>query len=194
MPEDNGGSGATPEPQGQQGDQKPPEGADDLTRVREALEKERMLRKEAERKAKEGDTYRSRIEELEAASKSDLEKAVDAARKEGESAAAQRVNERLVKSEARALAAQAKFRDAGDAVHFLDLADVKVADDGTVDAAAITKQLDQLAKDKPYLLSDDKPPVPTPGQAGIGVTGAGGSPSVSPGMGRLRQAYANSSK
>lgn len=35
-------------------------------------------------------------------------------------------------------------------------------------------------------------PVPTPGAAGIGVTGSGAGTSVSPGMGRLRQAYTTS--
>jgi hypothetical protein len=94
-----------------------------------------------------------RLDQLEAQSKSDLDRAVEAARQEGEQAAAARLNGTVVRAEARSLAAAAKFRDPGDAVAFLDLTDIKVGDDGTVDGDAIKARLDDLAKAKPYLLA-----------------------------------------
>lgn len=162
--------------------------AEDVQKLQQALDRERSLRKDAERAAKEGAAHKAKLDELAEASKSDIEKAVDAARKEGAAQALATANARLVASEARALAAEVRFRDPGDAVRFLDLGDVKVTDDGTVDAAAISKQLEQLAKDKPYLIVEQQKPVPTPAQAGIGV---GGEPSraLQPGMDRLRAAY-----
>ena len=94
------------------------------------------------------------------------EKAVAAARKEGETAAIERANARLVTAEARALAAEAKFRNPSLAVRAIDLASVKVSDDGAPDAAAIKALLGDLAKDEPYLVDDGKAakPKPDPGQ------------------------------
>lgn len=161
---------------------------DDATKLKAALDKERELRKAAEKAASEGRTAAAKLAEIEAANQTENEKAVAAARKAGAAEVMAQVNARLVASEARALATAAGFRDASDAVRFLDLAEVKVSDDGTVDAAAITKALDVLKDDKPYLLVDQKPPVPSPGQAGIGVTG-GAAVDVAPGMDRMRAAY-----
>lgn len=118
-----------------------------------------------------------RLDDIEAANATELEKAVKAARDEGRTEATSTTHGILRKAEARALASASKFRDAADAVAFLDLAAVKVSDDGTVDADAIKAQLADLAKAKPYLLTDDTPPVPTPGQAGIGVTGGTSAPA-----------------
>lgn len=138
--------------------------APDVTKLQTALEKERSLRRDAERRAKEGDAHRARAEELESASQSDNEKAVATARKEGAAEARKTANSTLVRAEARALAAEAKFRDPARVVRLLDgLDDVAVADDGTVDSAAIRKQLDELGKEAQYLLAgEEKPPGPKP--------------------------------
>jgi hypothetical protein len=107
-------------------------------------------------------------------SKTDLERAVDAARNEGAQTAMQKANARLVKAEARALAAANKFRDPSDAVAFLgDLSDVSVTDDGEVDAKKLSAALTELAKQKPYLLVEEKPTRPT-GDAGQGPRAPGG--------------------
>ena len=115
-------------------------------------------------------------EALEAA-KTAEQKAVDAARQEGEQTATQKANARVVRAEARALAATAKFRDPSDAVKFLDLTQVAVGDDGEPDSKALNVLLDQLAKDKPYLVDDGKggKPKPDPGQGGTGSKGRPGS-------------------
>jgi multidrug efflux pump subunit AcrA (membrane-fusion protein) len=104
------------------------------------------------------------------AAKTDAEKAIEAARKEGETTALERANGRLVSSEARAIAAEQKFRNPGTAVKLLDLSGVNVADDGTVDANAIKTRLKELAEAEPYLIDDGKKstPKPDPAQGGAG--------------------------
>jgi len=153
---------------------------EDLAKVQAALDKERDLRKAAEKEAKDGRAAKARIEEIEAAGKPELERAVEAARKEGRAEAAQAANARLIAAEARALAAESKFRNPATAVRLLDLADVSVTDDGQVDTDALKSRLEALAKDEPYLLSTDTPAVPPAGQAGIGVAGSGAPTDGSP--------------
>lgn len=118
------------------------------------------------------------FDELVERSKTEQERAVDAARKEGNSSAWTVANTRLVRAEARALAAAAHFRDPADAVAFLgDLAAIKVTDEGDVDADAIKARLEDLAKTKPYLLVDEKPTRPT-GDAGQGPRNGTGPVSM----------------
>lgn len=119
----------------------------------------------------------ARLDEIEAANATELDKAVKAARDEGTTAERTRTSGILAAAEARAQAAAAKFRDVSDAVKFLDLGNVKVSEDGEVDAASIKTQLDALATAKPYLLNSDEPPDITHGQAGIGVSGGGVQPN-----------------
>lgn len=109
------------------------------------------------------------------AAMSETEKAVVAARKEGEASARGASDSRLIKSEARALAAAANFRDPADAVAFLNLVDVKVGDDGEVDAKAIKDQLKALAETKAYLINDGTKARPKVDPAQGGERGAGSS-------------------
>jgi len=103
------------------------------------------------------------------AAKTEQEKAVDAARKEGETAALERANTRLVAAEAKALAAQANAHNPAVVAKMLDLSAVKVGDDGEVDAAALKTKLDELKASDPYLFSDGKTkPRPDPSQGGGG--------------------------
>lgn len=98
-----------------------------------------------------------RLEEIEAASASDLEKAVKAAREEGKAEVITAANTRLRVAEARALAAEARFRNPALAVKAIDLDSVKVGEDGSVDADAIKGLLRSLADSEPYLVDDGKP-------------------------------------
>lgn len=105
------------------------------------------------------DEYRTKAEkydQLEASQKTELEKAVDKAKAEGRTEAMSAANTRLVKAEARAMAAAAKFRDPADAVAFLDLSTITVDDDGDVNTKAIESALADLATAKPYLLAGDE--------------------------------------
>lgn len=99
---------------------------------------------------------KTRLDEIEAANATELEKAVKKAREEGASEVRSDANTRLVRAEARALAAEAKFRNPGLAIKAIDLSEVKVSDDGTPDAAAIKTLLADLAKDEPYLIDEGK--------------------------------------
>lgn len=114
----------------------------------------------ARERAKFGDyetlkAAKAELDQIKADNASELDKAVAAARKEGETAAATRANQRLVAAEARALAAAAKFHDPRDAAQLVDLSKVKVGDDGEVDADAIKALIDQLATERPYLVKAD---------------------------------------
>lgn len=106
---------------------------------------------------------------------SDAEKAVAAARREGEQAATERSNARLVSAEARALAAEAKFRNPGLAVRALDLAGVTVNDAGEPDAVAIKAKLKELSDADPYLVDAGEKAKPKPD----GAQGGTGGESVS---------------
>lgn len=166
-PTDTTESGGT-EPQPAQPPDQGKDDKPDVSGLQSALEKERALRKAAEKAAKEGDKHRARVEELEAANQSETEKAVAAARKEGAVEARKAADARLVRAEARALAAESRFRDPARVVRLLDgLDDVTVGEDGAVDTDAIQRQLTELSKEAPYLVASDdspRPPAPNPAQ------------------------------
>lgn len=107
------------------------------------------------------------------------EKAVAAARKEGEESATQAGNARLIAAEARALAAQAGFRSLSD-VSLLDLTGVAVDAQGVVDGDAIKAKLQALSESEPWRVDDGKKtPKPDPTQGG--GSGDPKQPSVSAG-------------
>jgi len=116
------------------------------------------------------------------AARTDQEKAVEAARNEGKSEALTTANARLVSAEARALAAEAKFASPALAVRALDLADVKVNDDGSVDAESIKTKLKELADSGAFVIGDGAKPKPQPDRAqGGGSKTKGGSLTGLPG-------------
>lgn len=137
----------------------PPATQDDLNRiVGERLAREREKYADYESLKEKAAAHDAAIE----AAKTEAEKAVDAARKEGESTATERANARIVGAEARALAATEKFRNPAAAVKLLDLSGVTVGADGEVDADAIKTKLKALAESDPYLVDDGKKPAPKP--------------------------------
>lgn len=99
----------------------------------------------------------AQVDALEAASRTDLERAVEAAKSETKQEVAKAANARLVAAEARALAAEAKFRNPRIAVGSIDLTGVSVDENGSVDAEAIKVELKRLAESDPYLVDDGKP-------------------------------------
>jgi len=193
MAEGEGGEAGGDEGQGESGssDGGEDEGTETLGDAgKQALDRMKAEREDAKRRAKAAETE---LEKLRNASKSEQEKAVDAARKEGAAEAAQRANDRLIKAEAKALAATAKFRDPSDVIAQLGgrLGEIAVDDDGEVDAKALKALVDDLAKSKPYLV-DSGTGTASASDAGIGTTGSKGSADVGPGVDRMRHAYANS--
>lgn len=164
---DSGGGGPTPAPTPPA--YAPPATQADLDRIiKDRLDRERAKFADyADLKAK-AEAHDKALEDA----KTEQEKAVDAARKEGEAAANQRANARLVSAEIRALAAAAGFRDPADATAHVDAASVQVGDDGQVDAASLKAALDELAKAKPYLLKETRPrPVLAQGSSGGSESG-----------------------
>ncbi|PJN24055.1 hypothetical protein [Kitasatospora sp. CB02891] len=116
-----------------------------------ALTAEKERRKaEAERRRKaeaERDELRRQIE---ASQQGDGGPTPEQIRREADTAATARANDRIVRSEIRAAAA-GKLADPKDALRFLDLTRFEVDNDGQVDEDAITEALDDLLQSKPYL-------------------------------------------
>lgn len=137
---------------------------EDVSKLKGALERERAQRRDAERRARDGDAHKARLDELEAATQSDTERAVTAARREGAQEAIAAANVRLVAAEARALAAEARFRNPQLAVRAIgdELRGINVTDDGLVDTDSITAALKALAAAEPYLIEDTGPRTPKP--------------------------------
>lgn len=123
-----------------------------------ALEDERDkwqgLSRKNEERAKANAEKAKRFDELEAASKSDLEKANERATKaEGQVSA---LTQRTVRAEVKALAA-AKFADPSDAAAFLNLGEY-IDDEGDIDTKGIEKALADLLKSKPHLARQEAAP------------------------------------
>lgn len=112
-------------------------------------------------------------EALEAA-RTDQERAVEAAKNEGRTEALAAANTRLLSAEARALAAEAKFASPALAVRALDLSDVKVNDDGSVDADTIKTKLKELADSGAFVIETGEKPRPKPDRAQGGSGSKGG--------------------
>lgn len=123
------------------------------------------------------------------AARTDQEKAVEAAKAEGRTEALTVANTRLIGAEARALAAEAKFRNPALAVKAISLNGVKVNDDGSVDADAIKARLKELSDAEPYLVDDGKKPAPKSDKS----QGGGGSED-SPSVQRGREMYQSKAK
>lgn len=145
---------------------------------KKALAEERAARKKAERDAKAATTELTKFRE---ANQSEQEKALAAARKEGEQAAMAKANRRLLEAEVRAGAA-GKLADPSDALGLLGDVEQFLDSDGDVDRKALAKAIDDLVKEKPYLAG-------TPQAGGSFDGGARTSPPAGQDMNQLlRQA------
>lgn len=119
-------------------------------------EKWKSLSRKNEETAKANAAAAKRLDEIESANATELERAIKKAKEEGRTEVQQSANSRLIAAEARALAAEAKFRNPALAIKAVDLSGIKVADDGSVDGTAIKALLADLAKDEPYLIDDGR--------------------------------------
>lgn len=146
------GSGDGDDDQGDGGDgdggddDQDPEGADQLGDAGKkalAAMKDR-LRKERERR-KAAETERDRLKN--AGGNADDPERI---RSEADRAATARANQRIVRSEVRAAAA-GKLTNPRDALHFLDLTQFEVDEDGQVDETEIADAIEDLLKERPYL-------------------------------------------
>lgn len=148
---------------------------------------DRMIKARATRVAAEqyGDyddlkTKAARLEELEAANASEVDKAVRKAQQDTRSEVLATANARILNAEARSIAAELRFRNPSLAVKGISLDGIKVAEDGTVDADAVRSLLDDLRKTEPYLVHDDQPAPPGTG-SGDGKPRPDGAQGQNPG-------------
>lgn len=157
---------------------KPPATQADLDRiVGDRVARERAKYSDYAELKRKAEAHDKALEEAQ----TEQERAVSEARKEGEKSAREKSDTRLVTAEARALAAEAKFRNPGIAVRTIDLSDVTVNDDGEVDAEAVKAKLKQLADDEPYMIDDGKPSPKLKPDPSQGPHGEDDKPSVSRG-------------
>lgn len=126
---------------------------------KKAIETERKARQKAERDLK---AMQKQLDDLQAASLSEQERAVKEAEDRGRTEALGSANARILRAEVKALAG-GKLADPEDAVRLLDLTEFDVSDDGTVDTKAISSAIDELVKQKPYLSPNGQRPAPLPG-------------------------------
>lgn len=94
--------------------------------------------------------------------------ALENARKEGESSATAAANQRVLKSELKALAT-GKLADPTDAHLYIDLSAFDVNDDGDADSDALTEAIDKLLVSKPHLASTTAPRFLGGGDGGAGA-------------------------
>lgn len=146
-----------------------------------ALTDERSARKIAER---ERDELRTRVEELENASRSETEKAVANARKEGEAAAEARYQTRIRASEVRAALQKAGMADPDPVLGAAEFAALKVSDGGVEGLEAAVSAFKTA---HPSLF----PPTKPSGDIGQGPRGAPASADPGPGLARLRSVERN---
>lgn len=156
--------GADNEPAG--GDDKPDDKPADFQPIASQADLDRVLGERLARERAKFADYAdlqkkaAEFDKAAEAARTEHEKAVEAAKNEGRTEALTTANSRLVSAEARALAAEARFRNPVLAVRAVDLKDVAVNDVGEVDAAAIKAKLKELSDADPYLLEDGKKPAP----------------------------------
>lgn len=180
------------DPQGNEGEGKTFDQAavDRIVEERLARERRRFADyDDLKAKAEEADRLKAEQEEANA---SDLEKAVNAAKKETEEALRAEFARVRVADKVDALAA-GKFADVEDARLRLAGRVEDFISDGDVDTDAITKALDEVLEKHPHLAAKPKEePKPSPQRAGIGTSGSGKKDApVSAGFDRLRNAYGN---
>lgn len=131
------------------------------------------------------DQVKQQLTELQQANQTEQEKAVDVAREEGRKEARVESGKQLALEVFNTAAARRNAEyDAGPALELLDLARF-VKEDGTLDRDAITAAVERIVPEK----QDPAPP-----SFGGGPRKQADRPDPGPGLPRLRNAYAQSSK
>lgn len=102
------------------------------------------------------------LEDLRNANATEQEKAIAAARAEGKAEALKVANERLVRAEVMAAAAD-KLAKPALAARLLDLDKFEIDEHGDVDTKAIASAIDALVKENPELAKAGQRPAPLPG-------------------------------
>lgn len=144
-----------------------PAGTDDVEKLKGALAKERLARRQAQKAAKEGATALTELQELKDRDKTETERAIEAAKAEGRQSALTESGQRLAAAEIKAALAGV-VPDPKAIVEDLNLSKY-VTDDGDVDEAAVTALRDKYAA----LSGGKKPPSFDGGAKDTGHDGGG---------------------
>lgn len=129
------------------------------------------------------------LDKIREESKTEQEKAVDAARKEGEASGRTASDARVVRAEAKAALATANAKNPDSAVKLLNLDGIKVGEDGEVDAEALKAKIEALKESDDYLFGTAAPGKPgKPGKPDKSQGGGGGEGAT--GIARGRELYA----
>lgn len=155
---------------------------------KKALDRMKAERDEARKQAKANADAAKRLSEIEEQSKSETEKAIEAVRKETEKLVRAEVMRDRVLDRIEVAAAD-RFASTEDARLRLTPRADDFVNDGQIDTDAIAKALDEVLAANPHLAKKTGVPRPDPSQGK-----SGGRADSTPGLGRLRDAYANSSK
>lgn len=137
-----------------------------------ALDAERRRAAELDKQLK---AATAELDEFKRSQMSETEKAIEAARREGETAAEARWRQQTARLAVEAAAA-GRFADPDDAARFIG-DDIPFTETGEVDKAAIAQRLDELLTAKPYLGVASGTPAPAPPPAV--PTGPRGGPQAS---------------
>lgn len=134
------------------------------------------------------DEVKAELDKVKQANQTEAEKAVEAAKEEGRKAALTEAAPRLVAAEFRAaLAGRRTAAEVAELIEDLDLSRY-LTDAGEVDAERVTKKADLLAPP-----GEERKTAPSFG-GGARKTGSDKQSESTPGIGRLRDAYASSGK
>jgi len=106
-----------------------------------------------ERQAKANAAKARKLDEIEAANRTEAEKLQ--AERDQLAQRAKAATDRAVRAEVRSAARDLRFQDPADALRLIGDLDAFTDDDGEVDEDAVTKALKKIAKDKPYLLKQE---------------------------------------
>lgn len=141
--------------------------------------KAQALKADTDRKAVLAELQQLRDAEADR-NRTDEEKTKEQDRRNAETAATAKANQRLLRSEIRAAAA-GKFADPLDALAFLDLSVFDVNEEGDVDQAQITAAIADLLEKRPYLAATTaaKKPVFAASDAGSARKGQEGPKQLS---------------
>jgi len=130
------------------------------------------------------DTLKSELDELKSQTATAQEREIEKVRNEARAEVLAAANQRLVKAEARGIAAELGFHAPEKASLYLEDMDSFISGDD-IDAAAVKAQLEQVAKDHPYLVKDSGPASHTD----VGIGRRGDAPDPGPGPARLEAAF-----
>lgn len=127
-------------------DEEEQEQEDPTVGLKTALAKERKLRRDAEKKARDA------TDALSVKDKPADEQAVELARREAAAEATKGLSERIVKAEVKA-ALGGRVNDPARVLSFIDVSDIELGDDGEVDGDAVADAVEKFLTDYPEFKS-----------------------------------------